>query len=179
VTTTVDDTPTLDTPNLVVRSPEDADARPLARVANSWAVARSTESLPHPFSPEHARAWISQKPRGEYRFVMIERASERIVGAIGLYVRHEDWETGFWVAKEFWNRGYATEALRAVAVFAFDELAIAKLTASAFVENKAAARVLDKCGFRRLGDLPELLPERGGKRLLGWYVLDRDSLIRS
>ena len=173
------DTPLLETARLVLRRPIDADLRSLVRIANNWAVARQTESLPHPFTLDHGRVWIAGGATADRRFVIAERDSAELVGALGLFVRHEDWEIGFWIAKPKWNQGYATEAVQSAAAFAFDELHLAKLTAAAFADNRAAARVLEKVGFRHLGDLPELLPERGGERMLSWHVADRATLTRS
>jgi RimJ/RimL family protein N-acetyltransferase len=172
------ESPTLDTARLSLRRPKDDDERPLARIANNWAIARQTEALPHPFTLDHARAWIGGGSPRDWRFVIAERETGTLMGALGLFVRHEDWEIGFWVAKPHWNRGFASEAAGAAAAFAFDTLSVAKLTAAAFADNKAAARVLEKVGFTHLGALSELLPERGGKRLVSWFVLDRANLVR-
>ena len=172
------ESPTLDTDRLLLRRPQPDDLRPLARVANSWAVARQTEALPHPFTLDHARAWTDGGSPQDWRFVLAERETGTLVGALGIFVRHDDWEVGFWVAKPQWNNGFATEAARAATCFAFDTLNVAKLTAACFPDNKAAARVLEKVGFVHLGELPEFLPERGGKRFLSWFVLDRANLVR-
>lgn len=162
---------------LRLRPPVEADARAIARLAGSWAVARQTESLPHPYGLDQAKAWIANGRYGrESRFVLI-REDEAVVGVVELFVRFEDWEIGFWLGKPFWNQGYATEAVRTVSAHAFDERGVAKLTAAVLGKNRAACRVLAKVGFTFLGTRSELLPQRGGYKSLGWYVLDRAGLV--
>lgn len=46
-----------------------------------------------------------------------------------------------------WGQGYATEALRALVRFGFEELALTRLADSCDVRNSASARVMEKCGF--------------------------------
>jgi RimJ/RimL family protein N-acetyltransferase len=55
------------------------------------------------------------------------------------------WFVGYWIGREFWGHGVATQAL---ALFA-GELAARPLYAHVAVHNVGSARVLEKCGFRR------------------------------
>ena len=52
---------------------------------------------------------------------------------------------GYWVGREWWGRGIATQAL---ALFV-DEVSIRPLYAHVAAHNVGSIRVLDKCGFRR------------------------------
>jgi len=54
---------------------------------------------------------------------------------------------GFYIAREFWGRGLATEAGRAFVDFGFDELKLTRIVTSVQVENAASIRVLEKLGF--------------------------------
>jgi RimJ/RimL family protein N-acetyltransferase len=47
------------------------------------------------------------------------------------------------------GRGYATEAVAAMAAHAFDRLGIRRITAGCFADNLASVRVLEKVGMRR------------------------------
>lgn len=57
-------------------------------------------------------------------------------------------EIGWWVWKEYWGRGLATEAGRAVIDFAFGEAGLSRLVAIADVPNLASIRVMQKLGMR-------------------------------
>ena len=52
---------------------------------------------------------------------------------------------GYWVGREWWGRGVATQALALLV----DEVSIRPLYAHVAVHNVGSVRVLEKCGFRR------------------------------
>ena len=57
-------------------------------------------------------------------------------------------ELGYWIAEEYWNRGYATEASNILIKRAFDKLNIKQIYATFKAENIASKRVLEKLGFK-------------------------------
>jgi RimJ/RimL family protein N-acetyltransferase len=57
-------------------------------------------------------------------------------------------EVGYWIGREFWGRGIATSALSAF----LGEVATRPLYAYVATHNVASIRVLQKCGFTRLGE---------------------------
>jgi ribosomal-protein-alanine N-acetyltransferase len=61
---------------------------------------------------------------------------------------------GYNVARQHWGRGYATEAALAVLKFAFDQLQIASVMASADTRNVGSLRVMQKLGMRHEVTLP-------------------------
>jgi RimJ/RimL family protein N-acetyltransferase len=68
---------------------------------------------------------------------------------------------GYWIAKLFWGRGYATEACSALVEIA-RALGLGRLEGSHFVDNPASARVLEKLGFEPLGIIaPRMSCARG------------------
>ncbi|MBR4459099.1 MAG: GNAT family N-acetyltransferase [Clostridia bacterium] len=68
-------------------------------------------------------------------------------------------EIGYFISPGHWNRGYATEALRA-AIGALAAMGFRRVEAGCFEENPASGRVMEKCGMRPLGRA-SLLPYRG------------------
>lgn len=65
-------------------------------------------------------------------------------------------ELGYWIAEEYWNRGYATEASRELINHAFSDLEVDAIYASYRSENKQSGRVLEKLGFRYYTDLSNI-----------------------
>ena len=57
---------------------------------------------------------------------------------------------GYWIARPFWGRGFASEACTALIDIA-RTLGLSRLEASHFIDNPASARVLDKLGFESTG----------------------------
>ncbi len=136
------------------------DALDLAREVLA---AGEREALPPgvPTTPGELADWFASSAhvgdRGTaLHFIMVDRDSGRIVGAIGLF--HSDWEVrsaeiGYGVRSDARGKGYATEALVAVARWALTEGGIQRAWLTANTDNVASVRVAEKAGFRREGTL--------------------------
>src|SRR5438045_4744938 len=69
---------------------------------------------------------------------------------------------GYWIARQFWGRGFATEDCTALVDIA-RTLGLSGLEGSHFIDNPASARVLEKLGFEPLGIVaPRMSCARGG-----------------
>ena len=142
------------TPRLLLRPgfPEDAPA--LAAAIADEAIVRNLAAVPWPYSVKDAEAFLAS-PRDPIlpSLLMFERgpAAPQLVGACGLGRRPSGAvEMGYWVARPFWGRGYATESCRALADIA-RALGLQSVEGSHFLDNPASGRVLEKVGFKPLG----------------------------
>lgn len=126
-------------------------------------IARNTLTIPYPYTEADAESWIddcrSQRERkGKDATFAIRTSEGTLVGAVGTAGEFEMGashraEVGYWLAKPYWGRGITTEALTRYARYAFEELAVVRLTAKVFVWNTASVRVLRKVGFKMEGRL--------------------------
>jgi [ribosomal protein S5]-alanine N-acetyltransferase len=150
---------TLATERLVLRPFRRSDAKEFTRLAGDWAVASMTSDIPHPLSEAQARAWL--KPgRREARFAI--ELNGRLIGGAGYYQRSSGTaELGFWLGREWWGRGYATEATREVLRYGFEMRRLPGFTSSHFVDNLASAGVLRKLGFEPMGRALIICAARG------------------
>ena len=142
------------TDRLLLRPGWGEDAPLLARTIADAAVVRNLASAPWPFALSDAEAFLAA-PRdpGLPSLLIAERtlAAPRLVGACGLGRRPSGAvELGFWIARPFWGRGFATEAGETLLEIA-RALRLPRLEASHFVDNPASGRVLDKLGFSDTG----------------------------
>ena len=177
------------TPRLTLRpiAAEDTDA--LLSLYSDWQVARWLSRLPWPFTSDSAQTMISEAmmdlERTRGYFLRIEtRASGTFVGTVSLRLPaydHEPWTTdttlgilGYAVLKKEHGRGFATEAAASMVQFAFGDLDLHRLRATALRDNIASRRVLERLGFRiRYTDVREV-PRYGGPPRLGdTYMLER------
>ena len=62
---------------------------------------------------------------------------------------------------DYWGQGYATEAVRGLIGYAFEELGLHRLEAGVATGNLASIRVLEKAGMTREGLKRKILPIRG------------------
>ena len=144
--------PVLETARLTLRPPRLADAEAVAALVNDRRIADNTLSIPHPYSPADARAFITEANSGDDEVAFLITAGGRIVGGCGIGRRGEEApEIGYWLGVAFWGRGYATEAARAVVDHAFGGLGCDVLLGGVRVSNPASRRVLEKCGFQWTG----------------------------
>lgn len=124
----------------------------------------SPEALPPgaPSDPGEVAGWLAagaRRPRLEgtgVHLMMLDRAAVQIVGSIGLF--HADWEVrsveiGYGVRADERGKGYATEALGAVARWALTEGGVQRAWLTANTDNVASVRVAEKAGFHREGTL--------------------------
>ncbi len=150
--------PTLETARLVLRPLREADAADVRRLAGDRAIADTTLLIPHPYPEGAAEEWIAGQPedwakRRGVVFALTDREGGALLGAMGLVLNlpHRKAELGYWVARDRWGRGYATEAARAVIAWAFDGLGLHRVEAHHMVRNPASGRVLEKAGMTREG----------------------------
>jgi len=140
------------TPRLLLRPgfPEDAPA--LVGIMSDK-IARNLAVVPWPYTLRDAEAFLAS-PRDPVlpSLLIFERTdgAPRLIGACGLGRRPSGAvEMGYWIARPYWGRGYATEACGALIDIA-RTLGLDSLEASHFIDNPASARVLDKLGFQSL-----------------------------
>ena len=153
------------TPRLLLRPgfPEDAPA--LATAIADEAIVRNLATAPWPYSMRDAEAYLAS-PRDPIlpSLLIFERGTgaPQLVGACGLGRRPSgSVEMGYWIARSYWGRGFATEACHALVEIA-RALGLASLEGSHFIDNPASARVLEKLGFKSLGIIaPRMSCARG------------------
>jgi ribosomal-protein-alanine N-acetyltransferase len=83
------------------------------------------------------------------RLTILLKGSMEYAGWCGLKYDPASFETdlGFRLNKQFWNKGYATEASLRCIEFGFKELKLDKIVGRAMQENKASINVLKKVGM--------------------------------
>lgn len=142
----------IETARLVMRAPSKRDLDGIVELANNRKVAEMLATMPHPYTRDHAEQWLDKVKRGlGSSLVIFAKGEKRIaVGAAGFGHRKEgEYQgVGYWIGEEFWGRGYATEAVRAMIDHAFTETDEEGLAASCRINNEASRRVIEKCGFQ-------------------------------
>ena len=96
---------------------------------------------------------------GRWFSFAIERQSEPgIIGEFAVHLLAEDERQamfGFTIDASLQRQGYASEALRGVLDYLFEELHLHRVIAICDVENTASKAVLEKVGFRREAEFIE------------------------
>jgi len=74
-----------------------------------------------------------------------------VAGNVVSFVRSGEREVGYWIGKNYWGRGVATQALSEF----LDHVEARPLYGHVARHNVASIRVLQKCGFRISGEEQE------------------------
>lgn len=143
--------PVLKTERLTLRAPRLRDAKAIASFAADRRIAENAARIPHPYTIDDAREFITAANRQHGEVTVLIVLDEAVIGACGVEPRESVAEIGYWLGPPHWGCGYATEAVRAVIDHAFGALGHTALQAGARVSNPASRRVLEKCGFQWTG----------------------------
>jgi RimJ/RimL family protein N-acetyltransferase len=151
--------PQLVTQRLVLRPFHVRDGPSVERLAGAREVADTTLTIPHPYPAGGGAQWIAGHAPAWERCDNLALAicdktpSGELLGAISLHVSsaHSHGEIGYWIGLDSWGKGFATEAARALAAYAFAELGLHRLQGRHFTRNVASGRVLQKLGMRLEG----------------------------
>ncbi len=84
-------------------------------------------------------------------------AEGQVAGHIACYPDGEGIEVTYWLGREFWGRGLATQALNEMLRLVVDR----PLFARAASDNVGSLRVLEKCGFESIGTNKDFANGRG------------------
>jgi RimJ/RimL family protein N-acetyltransferase len=84
-----------------------------------------------------------------------------LVGTIGIkdidYVNKKA-NLGYWIGKQYQGKGIATECIKLVVNYVFDELKLEEISAYVFPDNNPSIRVLEKNGFVKTKEIKEYHP---------------------
>jgi len=153
--------PYLKTDRLLLRGLKPEDALRVRLLAGDREIADTTLTISHPFETEMAEQYVEGKillyesSKGVC-FAVILFAEDSLIGVINLKnidQTHKNAELGYWIGKEYWNNGYATEAAVAVVNYGFKELGLQRIYAHCISRNPSSSKVLAKIGMTHEGRL--------------------------
>ncbi len=146
--------------------PSDADAH-FAWNQNSQ-TSRQLDRVHFPQSREATKRWAEKASdatgAGDAFHFEIETLEGELVGAIGTHdcdARTGTFAVGVAVRDEQQRRGYASEAIRLVLRYYFEELRYQKVTVQVYAFNEASIGLFAHLGFWREGQLRRMIFTRG------------------
>lgn len=173
------DFPRIETERLILSQLEEKDIPFIVEYLQHKIYSDFTSNIPYPYTEEHAKFWLKMSQEAfenntGYTFA-IRNKENRIIGAIGLHDREDDKaELGYWLAMSYWNKGYVTEAAKAIIGFGFDELNFNKIYATYFLHNPASGRIMEKAGMKEEALLKQHLKKEGNYLDIQMYSIFRN-----
>ena len=140
------------TERLLIKTPEIDDKFELTQLINDKDVIKWLSDIPFPYTLNHAEEFIERSQeetlkQESYNLMIFHNG--KMLGGIGLRdFYNESCQVGYWLGKQYWGNGFATEALKSISDFGFGQLNLEEIYASYKIGNKGSKRVLMKCGFQ-------------------------------
>jgi [ribosomal protein S5]-alanine N-acetyltransferase len=174
--------PTLVTPRLVLREMVAGDSADFFSFASDPEVQKYDSDPPMRETAEadaeieRSRGWFEGKQ--VIRWGVELKEENRLVGYIGFYFWQKVYyktELGYTVARPYWRRGIATEAIRALMQFGFEGLCLHRINVDTRMDNTASVHLMQTLGFRHEGVRREcILSEDGTYQNWGIYGMLED-----
>ena len=160
--------PALETPRLRIRRMTMQDA------ADIYGYSRDPEVARHVLWDAHrsigdSRAYLRYmlrryRQRDPASWGIEWKETGEIIGTIGfMWIQSDNSaaEVGYSLARNYWNRGIMTEALKAVIDYGFGRLNLNRIEAQHETTNPASGAVMRKCGMVHEGTLRQRLYNKG------------------
>lgn len=172
--------PEIRTERLLLRRPTLKDAKDLFAYARDPEVAKFITWKPHKSISDSKKAilWMDEQYAGGRAITwgLIHPENAQFIGTCGLvalYPKDERAELGYAMSREYWGKGYMTEAVRAVLTFGFETMKLNRIEAKTNLDNEVSFRLLEKVGMTYEGVLRQYTFCKGQHFDLKMYSLLR------
>lgn len=151
--------PVIRTSRLVLRAPNPEDLDRCAVLLGDYEVAKMLSRVPYPYDLELGRQYLARSVK---RWENIADADELgfhidhegdLIGGVGFKKLQETPEIGYWLGRPYWGKGFMSEALDAAIGWMFANTGHERLACEAMTENQASIKVMEKAGFRPVGEV--------------------------
>ncbi|MCR5723122.1 MAG: GNAT family N-acetyltransferase [Lachnospiraceae bacterium] len=153
----------LESERLLLRPVTKEDTDAVLAIRNSEYVKRNFFYRKDITKEEHLNFFHKKCETGiVFYFVVTDKSTDRIIGVV--YLQHYEEERMIMESGLFFDeaspkgKGYATEAYRLLADYAFEDLGLKRLSAQVIAYNKASLRLHEKLGYAEV--------DRGGHELI-------------
>jgi [ribosomal protein S5]-alanine N-acetyltransferase len=153
----------IETERLLLRKFTTDDKEALFKIFNDGGKIHKTDKH-GPLNDNYVREYIRKiiEHYEKYGFgvwIIVEHSTNNIIGYCGIKkitINNNDNEKknglSYRIHKDFWNKGFATEAVRAVLDYAFNALKLSEVVACILNDNVASKSVAKKVGLKYLND---------------------------
>lgn len=178
--------PTLETDRLILRGMRVSDTEDMFAYARRPSVTQYLTWNPHtdPAETREYLTYVGQRYRtGDfYDWAVVDRESGHMIGTCGFTsfnCPHDTAEIGYVLNPAYQGKGLATEAVRRVLDFGFDELGLHRIEAHFMEGNDASRRLMERVGMTFEGYARESMRIKGRFCTIGTCAILRYEYRRS
>lgn len=166
------------TERLILHSFEDADINALCEILTNETIGE-TYLLPD-FKNDDAVFALAKRLQilsmREDRYVWGIYYHESLIGMLNdTDIQGENIEIGYALHPNYYNQGFATEAVKAVIIYLFEQ-GFSTVYAGAFENNPASIRVMEKAGMKKMNSKASI-DYRGKKHYCVYYSIKKEKPI--
>ena len=158
----------LESERIKLRLFRNKDKEELILLLNNKNVTKWMDNVPFPYLEKHANWWIETGSKKKYQYAIVYKKTNKLIGSIKITANGE---IGCWIGINYWNRGFATEAIERIKVFGFGELFLKKLWAATHKDNLAPIELMRSTGFSRVEDRPYYVEGIGATKVRPHFEL--------
>ena len=104
---------------------------------------------------QEEKQYLENMEKGKNTFAIIDIETDKMIGTVGLHeVDHINRTAtlGIFIGnRDYWSKGYGTEAIRLILDFAFNYLNLNNIELALMEFNQRALKCYQKCGFKEIG----------------------------
>jgi len=126
-----------------------------------------------PWTDERIQSFVSRQmelfsEQGFCRWKLLLMPAQEMIGfcGVGFWGSAAEPEIGWWLARQHWGRGLATEAARVALRDAFERIGLGPVISIARPANTASTRIMEKLGLRRESEF-----EQDGVELVRYVIV--------
>lgn len=170
-----------ETERLFIRNYKKADLEDFVRVTSQPEIQPTTYGIPVPYTKKYAKKWMrfireNIRMKQAYEFAVFLKEDLTYIGNVGLINvsrMHNHADISYYIDKDLWNRGLATEAAAQMLNFGFEKLGMYKISGLCMTSNPASRRVMEKLGMKYEGTMRRELLKNGT-----YYDIYRFSILK-
>ena len=177
--------PTIETERLVLRKLKVSDYADMYEYSKMKEVTKYLLWKEHPdirYTRDYIAFIQSQYRAGNfYDWALIDRQSNKMIGTCGfarLDFENNSAEIGYVINPKFWGSGYATEAVKRVIEFGFENMNLHRIEARYIIGNEVSRRVMEKCGMTFEGIHNSSLYVKGEYVSVGYCAIVAEDYIK-
>lgn len=175
----------INTPRLILRPWQDADAESLFKYACDPEIGPIAGWQPH-ISVDDSLNIIRTVFAAPETYAVVLKSSGEPVGSCGIMfadspqsadMQQSEAEIGYWIGKTYWGQGLIPEAVNTLLSRCFNDLNLDAVWCGHYDGNIKSKRVIEKCGFKFHHTNRDVISPLGDLRTEHFYILTRQDHI--
>ena len=139
------------TDRLILKKPKSKqDILSIVSQIGDWEVVKWLAMVPYPYTYNDCESYLKESNNNELALNIF--LDNQLIGGVGLHIHNDNYyELGYWLGKDYWGKGYATESSKYLLEYALGKLDSPKIKSGYFIDNLPSGNVLKKLGFKEIG----------------------------